>query len=180
MASAANTTESGAESPTPPPKKSKLMLMLVLLVVLAGGGGGAYFYFMQSPSKSDEHAKADEKEGGEHGEGKTAAAGSANYVPLQPPFVVNLSDTEAMRYLQADMEVLCRDPKVVDDVKLHMPHLRDRILLLLSQQRVADLNTREGKEALQAKILLEIQNVLKKETGKPGVEALYFTSFVMQ
>jgi flagellar FliL protein len=153
------------------------MLMLVLLVVLAGGGGGAYYYFMQPHAATGEHATADEHEGGE---AKAAVAGSANYVPLQPPFVVNLSDTEASRYLQADMEVLCRDPKVVEDVKLHMPHLRDRILLLLSQQRVADLSTREGKEALQAKILAEIQAVLKKETGKPGVEAVYFTSFVMQ
>ena len=39
---------------------------------------------------------------------------------------------------------------------------------------------REGKEKLRADALAEIQKVMKAETGKPGVESVFFTSFVMQ
>lgn len=158
-----------------PVKKGKGKLIAILIVLLAGGGAGGWYL---THGKADPHAGAKD---GEHGEGaESAAPTTAVYLPMTPPFVVNLSDTEALRYLQADMELMARDPKVIEDAKLHMPHIRDRILLLLSQQRTTDINTREGKEALQAKILAEIQSVLKQETGKPGIDAVYFTSFVMQ
>ena len=44
----------------------------------------------------------------------------------------------------------------------------------------AELSSREGKEELQAEALASIQGILERETGIPGVEAVYFTSFVMQ
>lgn len=180
MASAAGTIEADEETaatdtPVAPPKKSKLMLIIILLVLLAGGGGGGYWYYLQQ-----QHAKAAEKDKSKHPEAAAIAKAPANYLPLQPAFVVNLSDTEAIRYLQVDMEVMSRDPKVLEDVKLHMPRIRNRLLLLLGQQKAFDIGTRESKEALQAKVLAEIQGVLKEETGKPGVEAVYFTSFVTQ
>jgi flagellar FliL protein len=53
-------------------------------------------------------------------------------------------------------------------------------LLLFGQQHAFDLSSRAGKETLQAKALAEIQRVLKEETGSPGIEAVYFSSFVIQ
>jgi flagellar FliL protein len=43
-----------------------------------------------------------------------------------------------------------------------------------------DLRTREGKEKLRADVLAELQKILTDETGEPGVEQVFFTSFVMQ
>ena len=37
-----------------------------------------------------------------------------------------------------------------------------------------------GKEALRLECLKETQRILKKETGSPMVEDLFFTSFVVQ
>lgn len=182
MAVEENTIEAGdaeaaADAAATPPKKSrKLLIVILLLVLVAAGGGGGYWYYLQQ-----QHAQDAAKEKSKHKEEQAAPVKApAVYLPLQPSFVVNLSDTEAMRYLQADMEVMARDPKVLEDVKLHMPRIRNRLLLLLGQQRSFDISTREGKEALQAKVLAEIQRVLTDETGRPGVEAVYFTSFVMQ
>jgi flagellar FliL protein len=39
---------------------------------------------------------------------------------------------------------------------------------------------RDGKEQLRQECLKEIQRILTKETGKPGVEDVLFTSFVVQ
>ena len=55
-----------------------------------------------------------------------------------------------------------------------------RLLLLFSQQTVEGVRSREAKEQLQADALKEVQAVLTEATGKPGIDALYFTSFVTQ
>ncbi|VAX05680.1 hypothetical protein MNBD_GAMMA19-792, partial [hydrothermal vent metagenome] len=38
----------------------------------------------------------------------------------------------------------------------------------------------EGKETLREEALEVVQQILEEETGDPGIEAVYFTSFVMQ
>ena len=52
--------------------------------------------------------------------------------------------------------------------------------MLFSSQDPQALNTRDGKEKLRDETLSEVQKVLKRETGSPGVENVFFTSFVMQ
>lgn len=159
----------------PPPAKSKMGLIIGLVVaVLAAAGGGAFF-LLKGNGKTAEAAEGAEAAG-------TAAASQApaQYLPLQPAFVVNLADEEAARYLQVEMEVMSRDAKALDEVKNHLPRIRNNLLLLLGSQRTADLATREGKEKLQAAVLADIQKTLSAETGAPGIEAVYFNSFVVQ
>ena len=42
------------------------------------------------------------------------------------------------------------------------------------------LKTNEGKEALQLAALEVCQEVMQKEIGKPGIEQILFTDFVLQ
>jgi len=167
-------TENGEAAPAAP-KKGKGLLIGIAVLVLAAAGGGGYFFFAKSgkPKADAEHGAAAEGAEG-------AAAHAANYLALDPAFVVNLNDPEAMRFLQVQVEVMTRDPKALEAVKLHTPRIRNALLMLFGQQRSQDIATREGKEALQKKVLEEIQRILKEETGNPGVEAVYFTSFVTQ
>ena len=117
----------------------------------------------------------------DHGEGEAAAkAGKPIYFALEPAFTVNLADEGATRYLQAEVQVMARNQEAIDAVTLHMPVIRNQLLLLLSQNKVADLKSLEDREKLREKALEEVRKILKKETGKAGVEALYFTSFVTQ
>jgi len=177
MSAAANAIrEDGAGSApaAPPAKKSGKLIYVIAVLALAAAAGGGFWYFTQGAAAHAEH-------------GKTAADAAqvkgkvpAIYLPLQPAFVVNLEDTEALRYLQVDLEVMARDPKAIEDAKTHMPRIRNSLLLLFGQQHAFDLSTRQGKETLQAKALAEIQRVLKEETGSPGIEAVYFSSFVIQ
>ena len=182
MAEAAIAEEGGVEAPAAKPKgKGKLMLIIGLVVVLAAGGGAAWFFMgkKSSGAAAEGHEAAAAGEHGEHGEG-AAKAGNANYLEMSPPFVVNLDDPEASRYLQVDMQARGSDAHALDQVKDNMPRIRNAILLLLGQQKYHEISTREGKEKLQAEVLAEVQKIMTEETGKPVVDAIYFTSFVMQ
>ena len=103
-----------------------------------------------------------------------------NYVSLSPPFVVNFEDQSSVRFLQVSVEVMTRDPAMVAEIELHMPRIRNALVLLFSAQNYQTLSTREGKVQIRAASLKEVQNILEERTGKPAVEEIYFTSFVMQ
>jgi flagellar FliL protein len=94
--------------------------------------------------------------------------------------VVNFSGDSDIRFLQVTVEVGTRDPEAVERVKEQRPAIRNSLVMLFSGQDPYVLNTREGKEKLRTDALSEIQKVMKAETGKPAVESVFFTSFVMQ
>lgn len=127
-----------------------------------------------------------DKDKGEAGEEKGEKAMEAAkpkpvfYKTLEPPFVVNFEDQGHVRFLQVGIDVMVNDELMVPEIDKHMPVIRNNIVLLLSSQGYADISSREGKEKLRAQTLSEIQAILKKRTGKPGVEEVYFTSFVIQ
>ncbi len=59
--------------------------------------------------------------------------------------------------------------------------MRNDLLLLFGNQKYAQLATREGKEALRSQALDDLRKVIGQAGGHPEqVEAVYFTSFVMQ
>ena len=102
------------------------------------------------------------------------------YLSLDPPFVVNFQGQNGMRFLQVTIEVMAHDPAALKDVKKYMPHIRNNLVMLLSNQSAADLSTLAGKEKVRAEALAEIQRIMQQETGSPQISAIYFTNFVMQ
>ena len=163
-------------------KKLPLKLIIIIAVVLLAGGGGGAFFMMGDKADdaavaegSGEVAEGDAEEGEE-----TATAGEAVYFSLDPPFIVNFTGKSRARFLQVSIEGLTRDATVKEDITKHFPQVRNNLVLLLSGQTYEDLNTQEGKATLRKQVLKEVQKVLEAETGKEGVEDVYFTSFVMQ
>lgn len=184
MASAANTAQLSSATDAAPKKKSRLMLVLVAVTVLLAAAGGGAYVMLGKPKTAGaeggaEGAPAEHGAASEHGDAKGAAHGSS-YLALDPAFVVNLDDPDMPRYLQADVQVMSHDAAGLEKVQAQMPRIRNSLLMLFGQQKPADLATREGKEKLQTAALTEVQKIMKEETGKPVVEAVYFTSFVMQ
>ncbi|MFA5940097.1 MAG: flagellar basal body-associated FliL family protein [Sinimarinibacterium sp.] len=164
-----------------PKKKGGGIVALILAVVLSVGASAGVSWFLIHNAVSGLKADtATEGEVAEVEEKPEVPSEPANYIALDPAFVVNLDDEQASRFLQIQIEVMTRDPHAVEQVTRHAPRIRSALLLLLGQQKMATLQTREGKEALQAQVLAEIQNILKAETGEAEVEAVYFTSFVIQ
>jgi flagellar protein FliL len=172
-----------ADSAPKPAKRFGVGVLLgVALFCAAAAGAGAYLFLGKSAAQNGAHGQASEGEGGdgEAGEGEGHPPAPASYLSLEPAFIVNLESGDEPRYLQAEVQLMSRDAIALDAAKTHVPMLRNVLLLLLGQQKPADLATRAGKEQLQQTALVEVQKVLKAETGKPVVEAVYFTSFVMQ
>lgn len=165
-------------------KKSPLKLIIIVAVVaLLAGGGGAYFLAGDKSGDSKEVSDNDEgndaKENSE-GEGEEPTVAEAHYFSLDPPFIVNFTGKSRARFLQVSIEGMTRDAKVKEDITKHLPQVRNNLVLLLSGKTHDELNTPEGKSTLRKQVLKEIQKILEVETGKEGVEDVYFTSFVMQ
>jgi flagellar FliL protein len=106
------------------------------------------------------------------------------YFPMDPPMVVSFQDAGTIRFLQVAVELMARDEKVMEQVQTHMPVIRNNLLMLLGGQTLTTLTNRDDKEELRRQALAEVQRILKENaTGTkegPGIEDLYFTSFVVQ
>jgi flagellar FliL protein len=61
-----------------------------------------------------------------------------------------------------------------------MPAVRNSLVMLLSSQNPDELRARAGKEKLRAQALAAIQRIVKKYSGKTGIDEVLFTSFLMQ
>ena len=102
------------------------------------------------------------------------------YLTLDPAFVVNLNDDSGVRFLQVSVSVMAYSQEALDKVESNMPLLRHHLVLLFSNQKFADVKTREGKVKLQEDALATVRKALTEVTGEPLVEALYLPSIVGQ
>ena len=84
------------------------------------------------------------------------------------------------RYLQMTVQAMARDQQVIDAIKTHAPAIRNNFLMIIGNRDYEGLGSVEGKERLRAEMLEEARAILKSNTGEPGIEEIYFTSFVMQ
>jgi flagellar FliL protein len=143
-------------------------VLIAAIVLLAGGGVGAFFAF------------------GSHGDKKTAEAKKEpivppQYIALDPPFVVNFESDQQVRFLQVTVQLMTRDPATVELLKANDPVVRNDLLLLFGGQKYSVISSREGKESQRQQTLTAVRKVVGTAGGKPEkVEAVYFTSFVMQ
>jgi flagellar protein FliL len=172
MADAPNTSAAGAEAP----KSNKLVMFLVIVIaVLVTGGGTAFFMRGQA----SETAAGDAK--GEKGATNAQSRLPAQYVKLDPPFVVNFEAKGLMRFLQVAIEIMTRDPATADAIKKNEPMIRNDLIMLLGSQKYETISSREGKDQLRAEALKVVATIIESEGGEASkVEQLYFTSFVMQ
>ncbi len=146
--------------------KKGLVITLVTLLLLGGGGAGAWFMF---GGKKD----ADKKE--------EVVKLPPRYINLDPPFVVNFEAEAMVRFLQVTIGVMTRDPAVEALVKDNDPRVRNDLLMILGNQTYATVSTIEGKEELRKRCLESVRVIVKEMGGDANkIEALYFTSFVMQ
>jgi flagellar protein FliL len=174
----------------------KLIIIVVVAVLVSVGaavgvtlalmGGGHKDKEVASKHEGEEVADEEDEEGEESADegGEGAKAAAPTYVALDPAFVVNFQDKkQRTKYLKAEISVVASTAKVQEALTLHMPAVRNSLVLLLSRQVFEDLESNEGKEKLRSEALHAVQDVIKEQTTKKtakGVKDLYFSSLVMQ
>ncbi len=161
-----------------PKSRGKLIIIIaaVLVILLAGGGAAAYFLLRDHDADSEEAApeKPKKEKKGEH-------AAAPAYATLDR-FTVNLVPETGDQYLQVEVSVELEDLLSSEKLKLHMPKLRNQVMLLLSSKKASELNSKEGKELLATEMAARMNEVLAPENkGKGGpIKEVLFTSFIIQ
>ena len=169
MATEQAAPESEEATPAPKKKGGGLVIVLVALIALGGAGGAGWFFFLRAPAEeATEHTEV------------AAVHADPIYFTLAENLVVNFRSPGGTRFLQVGIDLMTYDEEGAHTLEKHAPVLRSNLILLLSDQSQDTLLRREGKEALRAAALAEVQKAMTELDGHPVVEALYFTSFVMQ
>ncbi|MDP9708216.1 UNVERIFIED_ORG: flagellar FliL protein [Pseudomonas fluorescens] len=150
--------------------KLKMIIAIVLGLLLAiGASVGATWFFMHSAQSKPEAAEA-------------APVGKqpAIFEPMAPAFVANYNQNGRQRYMQVSITMLARNQADLEALKVHMPVIRNNLVMLFSGQDFATLATPVGQEMLRQKATASVQEVAQKELGKVVIEQLLFTNFVLQ
>ena len=169
-----------AEGAAAPAKKKKSLLKKLLLVLplpLIAGGGAAWYFLGNQHPQDEEQPKAAKAAPAKAG--KATSSKPATFVPLEP-FTVNLQQEDGAQYLQVGLTLKITDAAYSDAIKLNMPEIRNRILLLLSSKKPSQINTLEGKQALAAEVQQESAQALGASVPAGGIASVLFTSFVIQ
>lgn len=152
--------------------KKKLIIIIagaVLLVVIAVA---ATLFFLSSndSATSEDYETAN----------ATPVLLPIQYLILKPEFVVSFQVGTRQRFLQVSLEVMTRAPHVKTVLEMHDPMIRNDIIRIITQQPFEGLRTAEGRVALQQALTAHLDQVVAREHGEGGVEAVLFTNFVMQ
>lgn len=151
----------------------KIIIFAVIGIVLIGAGIGGAMFFLKSPEvtegeeiMTEEEMMPDEKD--------------AIYEDLHPAFTVNFNEESKKKFMQVYMVAKFYDMEARDQFKMHMPVVRNNLLMLLSGKNSDELSTMESKENLRKDALMTAQSVMQEIYGENLVEDIYFTKLVMQ
>ncbi|MBE9546724.1 MAG: flagellar basal body-associated FliL family protein [Proteobacteria bacterium] len=143
----------------------KWIIIGVMVLIIAGAGLTGWMYF----SKKDAT-----KEGAATEEPPPPAIGA---VWRMDSFIVNLRDERGReRYLKVVVQLELSDEKVVPELELLKPKLRDNVLDLLAEKTYKDIISHGGRQRLRGEIAMRLNSYLRN--GR--IVEVYFTEFVIQ
>lgn len=142
----------------------KLTLIIASVILLLGaGGGGAAWYISRTQDGAQPQARQE----------------PPVFVHLEA-FTVNLQSEHGDQHLQTNLTLKMEDASAADLIKLHMPEVRNRVLLLLSGKAASQISGIEGKKKLASELLVEIKQPPSENSPGHAVQSVLFTSFVIQ
>jgi flagellar FliL protein len=157
--------------------KAKLIVVIVAGLLFLGGVVGGTLYalgvFGDSEEEVVEEVVVEEVE-------QKDLKPPAMYFPIKPAFIVNFQSRGRQRFLQVEVSVMTREQDVFSALQQHLPLVKNKLVMLFSGEVYEELQTNEGRELMRQKALEAVQSILQQEIGKPGIEQVLFTNFVMQ
>ena len=181
-----------------------MKLAIIAIVMLGIGAGGAYglstagIIGAHAPEKVDHNpqfvrkgevdpyappaAEGGEGEGGEEEEEEEGSGGSEYriaYYSFADEFTSNLKKSDGLVQLSLAASTR-RDGRVLRRLARHELAIRSAVLVVLADTPEPGIDTVEGKTRLQKRLTAAINDVLTRNEGFGGVDAVYFKSFLVQ
>lgn len=153
--------------------KSKLMLIILILVIVLGAGGAAAWYFLVFK------AAPPAAHGAKPAAPVAEVAAPPVFLPMEA-FTVNLQPEDGERFLQTTLTLQVSNQEQVEVIKTYLPHVRSRLLLLLSSKKPSEILTVEGKNKLAQEIIDIFKQPFVPQGPTVNVLSVLFTSFVVQ
>ena len=157
-----------------PKGKSKLLIIIIAVVVLLAGGGGAAFFLMGS---GDEEPSAEEVAVAAQ---QAALPEPASYVNIPQPFLFNATSKKRDRLVQIKVQLMVRGSENEELARHHSPLVESTLLSTFGTATVDQLRTPGGRTQLRDQATKDIQATLQEVVGKPVIEKVLFTDFVIQ
>ncbi|EDZ97496.1 flagellar basal body-associated protein FliL [Burkholderia sp. H160] len=166
----ATTTAPQQAAPASPGPMKRIILIVLIALIAAGAAGAGVWFFMSK---------------------RAPVAASAEAAPPAPPAVplffplesmtVNLqSDDGQQHFLRIGLTLKLGDAGTQQVLSDHMPEVRSRILLALSNKHPDELAPLEGKRALAEELKTLISEPTDKGAAPIRVQDVLFTEFVVQ
>lgn len=111
-------------------------------------------------------------EDGEGGDG-------VQYVPLKPAIVTNYQ-SKRLSYVKAEITLQVTGSATAEAIDRHLPFIRHNLVMLFSRQDEASLTTLDGKANLKEDALAAVVAALDEESEPSDIEAILFTSFIVE
>jgi flagellar protein FliL len=179
-----NKGKPSAEPPAPRKSKKRLILiMMALMVVLLGSAGFLGWKYFKSHKANAATGEPSGAKGDSHGsekEAKTAKGPTDEGATITfEPFLVNLADKDAARYLKTSIRILVSNKETATKIStgdVLVPRMRDTILSILSTKVADDVISNEGKQQLKKEIIESVNRFLPEKSATD----VFFTDFVVQ
>jgi flagellar FliL protein len=191
------------------PKKPilKILLLVLLVLLLMGGTVGATLFFSGFFNKKAVASAEEELEGaeaaakdGDAAAGKDGKDGKAakdakpervkkntpelvrfeyTYKQLEKELLSNLTGTRKVMQIQIAF-MTSYDERVFKNIEKHEFAVRGALLDVMRQYTEADVNRPEFRKELAEKLKDEANRVLTQYEDFGGIDAIHFTSFIVQ
>ena len=159
----------GADADGAAPKSKKMLFIIlgVVLVLVIGGGAAAFMLTGSKSIKDDAHSE------------DQASSKVPVFVVIEP-FVVNLQQENGDQFLQVALTLQVPNAETAETLKVFMPQVRSRLLMVLSSKKASELLTSEGKRNLTDEIIDQLGEPFAGGGKGPTITDVFYTSFVIQ
>ena len=113
-------------------------------------------------------------------EEEAPASGKTAYVSLGDPMVLNLSGKRKLTFLQISADVLVRDSDTEEAVKIHVPAIRHSLIMLLSEQKAADIKSPGKREEIRQVATANVKRLITDLSGEGEIAEVLFSNILVQ
>ncbi|MCG9787751.1 flagellar basal body-associated protein FliL [Vibrio barjaei] len=163
-----------AEETLEQPKNNKKLLFIIIaaLVLLLAAGSVAYWLL----GSEETSVSAPVAQSG----AAAVTVDPISYVNIAQPFIFNATGKQRDRVVQIKAQLMVRGLDNEEVARYHSPLIESTLLSTFASATVEQLRSTNGRVELRDQATADVQASLSQVVGKPVVERVLFTDFVIQ